>query len=67
MAEPSKVIPSTRAFSNSAGVMEKRFGGSQDVREPQLDEPDAPLLNRAEDVLLLTPHGVGYLRGRRGL
>jgi hypothetical protein len=26
MADPSKVIPSSRAFSSSAGVMEKVFG-----------------------------------------
>ncbi len=66
MAEPSKVIPSSRAFSSSAGVMEKVFGVPEHVGEPQLDEPDPALLHRPEDVLLLTPHGVGYPRARRG-
>ena len=66
MAEPSKVMPSSRAFSSSAGVMVKVFGRPEDVGEPELDEADAPLLDRPQHVLLLAPHAASdVLDGRR--
>ena len=67
MADPSKVMPSSSAFSSSAGVMLNVFGVPENVGEPELDEADAALLHRPEDVLLLTPHGVVHLRGRGAL
>ena len=53
MADPSKVMPSSSAFSSSAGVMLNAFGVPEDVGEPQLDEADAPLLDRAQHVVPL--------------
>ena len=57
MAEPSKVMPSSRAFSSSAGVMREGLGRAQHVGEPQLDEADGPLLDRPQHVFLLAAHG----------
>ena len=56
MAEPSKVMPSSRAFSSSAGVMSKGLGVPEHVGEPQLDEADAPLLDGPQHVVLLALH-----------
>ena len=56
MADPSKVMPSSRAFSSSAGRDGEGLGGAEHVGEPQLDEAHAPLLDRPQHVLLLAPH-----------
>ena len=45
IAEPSKVIPSSSAFSSSAGVMREGLRDAEDVGEPELDEADAALLH----------------------
>ena len=58
MAEPSKVMPSSRAFSSSAGVMAEDFGDAEDVGEPELDEADGALLDRPEHVFALSLHRV---------
>ena len=56
MAEPSKVMPSSRAFSSSAGVMAKRLELAEHVGEPEADEADPALLDGAQDVLVLAFH-----------
>ena len=53
MAEPSKVMPSSRAVSSSAGVIAKRFSVPEHVGEPEADEADAALLDGPQDVVEL--------------
>ena len=51
--EPSNVMPSSSAFSSSAGLMAKLLSLPEDVGEPQPDEADAALLHGPQDVVLL--------------
>ncbi len=60
MDEPSKVMPSSKAFSSSAGVMAKRLELAEDVGEPEPDEPDPALLDRPQHVVLLAFHGASF-------
>ena len=72
MDEPSKVMPSSRAFSSSAGLMAKLFELAEHVGEPEADEADAALLHRAQHVVLVPLHAhpvqscrAGVLSGNR--
>ena len=56
MVDPSKVMPSSRAFSSSAGVIWNDLGVPEHVGEPHLDEADAPLLDGPQHVVLLAFH-----------
>ena len=60
MAEPSKVIPSSSAFSSSAEVMLNPLGVPEHVGEPQLDEADAPLLDGPQHVVPLALHRTSF-------
>jgi len=53
IAEPSKPIPSAKAFSNSAGAIATDFRKSQDIRKPQTDKANVALFQCAKDELLL--------------
>ena len=49
--EPSKPIPASNASSSSAGVDRERLQLAEDVREPEADEADVPLLDDRLHVL----------------
>ena len=48
--EPSKPMPSLERPSSSCDGDRERLQEPEDVGEPQPDEPDPPLLDRAQDV-----------------
>ena len=49
-------MPSSKAASSSAGATDTLFERAEHVGEPQPDEPDVALLQRAKHELLLTVH-----------
>ena len=57
MDEPSKVMPSSRAFSSSAGRDGEALELAEHVGEPEPDEAHPALLDRAQHVVLLAFHG----------
>ena len=68
MDEPSKVMPSSRAFSSSAGVMAKDFSWPRTSVNQSRMKPDTALLHRPQHVVLLAFHaGLVSLAGRLGI
>ncbi len=57
IAEPSNPMPSAKAASSSAGATATDLRKPKDIGEPEPDEADVALLERAEDELLLLVHG----------
>ena len=62
MAEPSKCMPSSKAFSSSAGEMANDLSCPSTSVNQRRIEPDAALLDRAQHVVLLAFHRAPCLR-----
>ena len=67
IAEPSKVMPSSRAVSSSAGVDGEALELAEDVGEPQADEADAAFLDGSEHVVVLVLHRASLTGRGEGL